>query len=281
MLSKLAIILTCVTTCSVVPTTFSFQIGPLLHTNRHRYQLTTPLFEGVSDAEVETKGSTQLKFKANVKYSTNSLPYTSKDQIDLFFQSPENRALLTTAGGKRAWEEIKSTPQIMEEWEKVCDIVGAVYPDSNDVVLSVRTGGVDFPGLHVKSLAKIGVKLIENRYEFSFISDEREVSGFSAVVWIFNKLTGSGGDEKSGDQSTATKSLSVVSYTLTDDSKVVFTIDSELSLTVNFPTILLKILPTNKEKTEDTGGKAVTKTIEKDIAESMAKFEEAYLKSIN
>jgi hypothetical protein len=217
MVSKV-VILACIATWNIVPS-FSFHVGPSQH-RLHSYtpvgKFTKPrLFEAASDAE-ETKGNTNLKFEGKINQSSNPLPLISKDKLESFFQLPENGALLATAGGKRAWEEIKLSSELLEEWKKVCDIVGSKYPDENDAVISVKTGGVDFPGLHLKTVAKIGVKLIRDpdesslRYEYSLLGDERTVSGLPPVVWIFNKLTGAG-DEKDGKQESSTRSLSIVS----------------------------------------------------------------------
>ena len=113
----------------------------------------------------------------------------------------------------------------------------------------------------------------------TLIGEERTVKGLPPVVWIFNKLTGAG--TSGGEGGSTTKSLTTVRYEITDDSKVVFQTDSFLSVTVKFPAVLLKILPTNKEKAEERGGKAITKAIRKDLEDSMKAFEEAYLKWID
>jgi hypothetical protein len=207
------------------------------------------------------------------------LPSVPKDQIAAFFKAPENRNLLATAGGKRKCEELEVTPQLLEDWKRACDDVGSEYPDENDSIIAVRTGGIDFPGLTLVSLAKIGIKIIDEpslRIEFTMIGDEQTVTGLLPVVWIFNKLIGAGGKD-----GTSARSLTVVTYSQTKDWETLFTSDVNLSIMVKFPAILLKILPTNKEKTEETGGKAITKTVTKDVQESMNAYEEAYLKWIS
>ena len=227
----------------------------------------------------ESEKGTRLEFKGDIEVVSDPLPSLPDDEMTAFFETPESRNLLATAGGKRSCEEISPTDDLLEEWKIACDIVGGQYPDESDSVLSVTTGGIDFPGLHVVSKANIGVKFIQEpspRYEFVLIGDERTVKGLPPVKWIFKKLTGSGGDESS---STSTKSLSIVSYDRTDDGKTTtITTKSSISIELSFPTVLLKILPTSKEKTEKTGGKAISSTVEKDVQEAMKAFQEEYMK---
>lgn len=234
-------------------------------------------------ADAATSKGTKLEFKGDIEVNSSAMPSLPGDKMTSFFENTENRNLLVTAGGKRPCEELSMTADLLQEWKEACDSVGAQHPDESDVVLSIKTGGIDFPGLHLVSLAKIGVKLIREpspRYEFVLIGDEQTVTGLPPVVWIYNKLTGSGDDgEKSSSASSS--SLSVISYDETEDGKTIIKSKASLSVEVNFPTILLKILPTNKEKAEETGGKALCKTVEKDVQASMDAFEKMYLKSLD
>ena len=84
------------------------------------------------------------------------------------------------------------------------------------------------------------------------------------------------GDEE-GDN-TSSSSLSITSYNRTDDGQTTITAKSSIVIKVSFPAVLLKILPTNKEKAEETAGNAIRKTIEKDVDASMISFEKAYMK---
>ena len=268
-------------------TSSSFHVGQFRVANLRR-DSETAFFASAVDGDEDNKAQTKLTFSVQIdNISSNPCAFSSKEKLEDFFQKPENRALLATAGGKRKWEEIEATPQILQDWKDVCDEQGIQYPDGeDDAILSVQTGGIDFPGLHMKTVAKIGVKLTKNpndaslQYEYSLLGDERFVTGLPPIVWIFNKLTGSG-KESDGTQDASTKSLSVVGYKIVDDDKVIFTIDTRLEVKVKFPSILLKLLPTNKEKAEQTGSQAITKAVEKDIVGAMKVFQEAYLESLN
>merc|ERR1712194_367184 len=97
-----------------------------------------------------------------------------------FFESMEVRNLLVTAGGKRHCEELSASEDVLEEWKAACGVVGAQAPDESDSPLSVKTGGIDFPGLHLVSKANIGSKLVQEpspRYEFVLIGDKQTVTG--------------------------------------------------------------------------------------------------------
>ena len=228
-------------------------------------------------------GETTLELKGVVEVSSNPLPSLPADKMASFFESKEVRNMLVTAGGKRPCEELSAAGAILEEWKEACSVVGAQLPDESDSPLSVKTGGIDFPGLHLTSKAKIGAKLVQEpspRYEFVLIGDEQTVTGLPPVTWVYNKLTGAGKDgEKSGNNS-STSSLTTISYDETADGKTVIKSNASLSIEVKFPSILLKIMPTNKEKAEETGGNALCKTLEKDVQASMEAVEKAYLKLV-
>ena len=106
-------------------------------------------------------GETTLELKGVVEVSSNPLPSLPADKMASFFESREIRNMLVTAGGKRPCEELSAAGAILEEWKEACSVVGAQLPDESDSPLSVKTGGIDFPGLHLTSKAKIGAKLVQ------------------------------------------------------------------------------------------------------------------------
>lgn len=235
-----------------------------------------------NESKSRTKGAT-LTLEGRTTKRSNPVPFKSIESITEFFKVAKHRNLLATAGGKRPLEVIEPTPGLLKIWENACDGVGSTYPNENDVVLKVKTGGIDFPGIKVTSVVKIGAKLIEPenpdenvRYEFTSLGDERSVTGLRPVVWIFEKLSGGDGGKDGG--STTTKSLTKFTFEQVKGEKVVFSSDSFLSVVVNFPSILLKILPTTKEKAEENGGKSIAKVLEKDVEAAINTFEETYLK---
>jgi hypothetical protein len=241
------------------------------------------------ESRIEDEGArgstTTLTLVGKLCLSTKPLPSCTPEKILQFLQTPEYRNMLLTSGGERPVEELELTPNLLSEWKTACDKVGAKHPDSDDVILSIKTPGIDFPGLKITSLAKIGTKFIlesepfKSYYEFTGIADETTAEGLKPVVWIYNTLTGAGKkDEKSR---TSFSSLSRFSCEKTGDDTIVFKSDVFLSVGIKFPSILLKILPTNKEKAEVTGGQAIVKALEKDLTKALSGIEEAYQKMLD
>lgn len=237
----------------------------------------------IADTKTD-KGTTTLELKGVVEVASNPLPTLAAEKMTSFFESKELRNMLVTAGGKRPCEELPTTGNILKQWKEACETVGAQIPDESDCALSVKTGGIDFPGLHLVSKANIGAKLVQEpspRYEFVLIGDEQTVKGLPPVVWVYNKLTGSGDGGEKGGSNASTSSLTTITYGETEGGKTIIKSNASLSVNVKFPSILLKILPTNKEKAEDTGGKALCKTLEKDVIASMEAVEKSYMQYLD
>ena len=89
-------------------------------------------------------------------------------------------------------------------------------------------------------------------------------------------MTGAGKDGKDNGENTDVSSFARVSYVPVDDNNMRFVLEATVSIAIKFPAFLLKILPTNKEKAEESGAKSISKSIEKDITKSLAAFEQAY-----
>lgn len=233
--------------------------------------------------ESSTDDEGTLTFAGKLCSSTKPLPSCTPEKILQFLQTPENRNMLLTSGGEKPVEELELTPKLLSEWKIACDTVGATYPNSDDIILSVKTPGIQFPGLKITSIAKIGTKFIlesepyNSYYEFTGVASEDIAEGLKPAVWIYNQLTGAGKkDEKSR---TSFSSLSRFSCVKMGDDTVVFKSDVSLSVGIKFPAILLKIIP-NKEKAEENGGQAIVKTIETGMTKAMSGIEEAYQKML-
>ena len=53
-------------------------------------------------------------------------------------------------------------------------------------------------------------------------------------------------------------------------------IETSLDIAVQFPKILLKILPVSKEKAEEQGSNSILKTLDKDTGASLKRIEEYF-----
>jgi len=230
--------------------------------------------------EIETKTAPTLLFSSDMILEVDPVPKISPDKVVEFFKIGENRNTAVSGGGKNPVETIEMTPELMAQWKKLAKENGGEEPESTDVFLSVTTGGINFPGLKLKSQALIGSKLVlESTYpefQFTLLGSENTAEGLPPVVWIYNKLTGAG--QEGGESSQETSSFTrVVVMPNGNDKELIIKADCSLSVGVNFPKILMKILPVSKEKAEEQGSEAISKTIQKDLTASMELFREKFI----
>lgn len=198
-----------------------------------------------------------------------------------FFQEEESRNYLVSSGGQQHVEATTTTVDLMDRWKVEASKMAAEEPTSEDVILRVKTGGINFPGLKIVSTALIGSKLLKPsdasmypEYQFTLITDERIAEGAPPIVWIYNQLTGAGKKDDASKESTA-HSLSRVTVVDTGN-ELKFSISSILEIDVNFPSLLLRILPISKAKAEEQGSAAVLKTLSKGIEASIMGFRDKY-----
>jgi len=232
-----------------------------------------------TDVVEETDSKSTLQFRADIQTSSSALPYPSREEVELFFNSPINRNLFITAGGKREYISLDVTTDLLEAWTRICVKEGLTIPNEKDEIFTVKTGGMGFPGLSIETRATMGIKLVETEsgptYEVTLIGDDRKVKGLAPVVYIFNKLTGGGEGSGSSDNVAVTKIMCEFN---SDTSNVTFKTSTQFTIKVRFPSILMKIIPTTKEKAEEQGSQAITKAVGVDVEKSMVAFEEAYRK---
>jgi len=242
----------------------------------------SPYRPNVRPATTATQLNEQVTLNLGATIGSESSPLSIKGGDESLINSflKDHWNLLISAGGTRPWETMDVvTEDLRQQFQEQCKLL-EVTPSSDFSVVSVKTGGISFPGLTLTSKAKIAVQEVaaddtNTRYEFVYLSDEKEIKGLPPVVWIFQKLTG--GDDGG---STGQKSLTSVTYQISDET-VVFKTETCLEILVTFPSILMKILPTSKEKAEEQGGSAIAKAIDKDVQTSMKALEEAYNKNIS
>lgn len=231
-----------------------------------------------SSSSSSSPSPSQLQFGGVLDAQTNPLPASSEDEVRQFFANADYRNLLITAGGARESSSVDMDVPLLELWTSKCQIQGTALPVETDEVFRVQTGGLKFPGLFVQASVILGIKFLNEdpsqlKYEVSAVRDNTEVSGLAPVVWVFDKLVGS-----SDENENANLSCTTISYEMNEqDQTVIFKTTSSLVITVQFPSVLLKILPTNKEKAEAQGGKAVVKALQKDVTASIEAYEQAYL----
>ena len=236
-------------------------------------------------AEATEEETTTAKLVLRTEYSRESEPSpigSSEMTLD-FFRDPKNRNILVSGGDGVLTHAVPPNPALLARWKKRAADLGATEPEATDTIISVQTGAISFPGLRLVSEAIIGAKFLLPAdassfpaYEFVLIDDTREVSGLRPIVWIYNQLTGADKDNE-----TSPVSLSrFTAHRSKDGDSVIFKIDSFLEITIRFPALLLKIIPSSKEKAEERGGAAVRKALSKDIDRAVACFRDAYAASV-
>lgn len=241
--------------------------------------------------QLKATNDASLKFVCDFPYECSGVPFSPNDDVFEFLSQDDQRNCLVTAGNQRDCKEIKGVDQsIMDLWKARASDLNAAMPTDKDSVVTVKTSGINFPGLSLESNAIIGCKLIagEERegsdtisfpmYEFTLITDEQQVSGAPPVVWIYNKLTGANtnNEEKKSNKKAPLSLTRVVCFE--KEGTLVFQTNASLVIEVAFPKFLLRILPTTKEKAEEQGSAAVTKTLKKDITAAMDTLQKQYVK---
>jgi len=227
-----------------------------------------------------------LVIRADYVAESEPAPVTSQEAMLHFFRDNVNRNCLVSAGNTREAHTTPTTDDLLQRWKERASSLGAEEPEASDTIVSVRIGGMQFPGVQLESISLIGTKLLAPppsndlpSYEFVLIQDKREATGLPPLVWIYNTLTGKG--EKDREKDTTPRSLSRVTIQRKDHGKsVTFKIVTFLEIRVNFPVILLSILPVKKEKAEAQGSEAVSTVLRKDLDRAMRTFRDTYVASL-
>lgn len=236
----------------------------------------------------EAVDQASLVLRADYVGESSPAPVTSQEAMVDFFRDPKHSSCLITAANTRESHVVPSNNELLTKWKKRASILGAAEPKESDVIISVRTGGIKFPGVTVESTSLIGSTVLlpteSNHfpsYEFVLIQDQREASGLKPIVWVFNQLVGVGNKDREKDASPMSLSRVAPYPTVDDPEKITFKIESFLEIKVKFPSVLLKILPVSKEKAEAQGADAVRKVLAKDIDVSIEKFRDIYVESLH
>lgn len=225
----------------------------------------------------EDKKKRTLNFKSSFAADSELVPASSTENALAFFQDHGHLSFDDSMPSSR----VPLTPDLFEKWKQACLSVGASIPDvERDNILSVRTAGVSIPGLKVEYSFIIGSKLVQHpdtrlpAFEFVLIKDETTARGIRPILWIFKKIT----DSKRGQRRTGTKFFSRVAIRQSDDDKKAFFFSCDGTMDMNFrvPSVLVRVLGRDKEKSEKRMSKVITEQIEKDMVRSLARWQERY-----
>lgn len=166
------------------------------------------------------------------------------------------------------------TPALRQRWEDVCEHFydEEHLPDKESTIL-VKESVVKFPGLKLENTVFNGMKLLDENgcfpvYQGVLLEEKIQVSGSAPAVWCFKQLTGTNkrdDTERSSSESKATSRISIVAK----DGGYALHIDCQLSVFLDFPKVLCRILPTTKEGMEKIGSASVQKAVVKEIMKAM------------
>ena len=246
-----------------------------------RHQLSTRHAVVLSSTSVEApdekSSMTTLNLIGEVTKSSEAAPAT-KNLID-FFSLPDSASLILRGSKNNKIVEITNPDAtLLEAYEKQCKIVDAKAPGPDDKFFDVTTSGVQFPGLKVITLATIGVNIFKCNqglpsYQFVLIKDCTYAEGNRIFVWFFNKVTGKDGSE---DNEATTQSLNIIKTVPIGNDKIVFEAKASLRVRVKFPSLLMKVIPNGKLKSEQTGGESLRKVLDADLPVALSRFCEEY-----
>ena len=228
----------------------------------------------------------ELIFRATCQVSSPPCG-ENPDKLRDFLQTPNIRNLFLSAGGSRKCEELESQ-NFRKFWNEACDqYYVTANKDSIDNIFVVATEtSVKFPGFqtinivvnacprrHQRSPQLSQERLFSRQndsnqkeehvvHEFYLIADQKRFEGPKPVVWLVRKLAG---PEQTEYQLSSTRAWTKVSIVRQKNKQVIFQLDVDVAVHVEFPKLLLKLLPAPQSKVEERGARAVGKAITKDI----------------
>ena len=262
-----------------------FDFGPNVNTSSDlTSQLDTSVMPvpGVEDVVAKKrpkKKRTELEFEGSFKSSTHPLPNTSADRVIAFFRDPDHRDLVLKGGGNPT-VQIPPTQELYDEWRVQSGIVQSEPPARNDPILAISSEVPLLPGLSISATSYMGCKFLQNPrtllpiYEFTLIKDEYAAQGSKPLIWIFNRMTGVGGD---GDSSRKTYALSRVSMEPCESgTSIIMQYFGFVKVSCSVSRALTRILPMSKKKAQEKVSNAMVKQLEREGLASIQKFQGAY-----
>jgi hypothetical protein len=252
----------------------------------------------------EAKGE-QLVFRTAISAQSGPLQHstapTTLDSALAFFSSKDCLYHFTSGGGKNSICETVLSPELTQYWQEMCKKgYGPEYlPQSSSSVIATATT-MSFPGLTLtnnvyngilrKSSTLTGQATEHASFNTVLVAEKQSVSGAPPIVWIFNQLTGRAGNNEgnaANDSAVYTKpsgfaksKVSLISKEDGGTNQLSYCIDFQcnIDITLTFPKLLLKVLPTSKEKMEEQGSASVSKAISRDVLQAVNTVNDAFVK---
>ena len=226
--------------------------------------------------------SAQLVFCGDYCYESDEIPNASIKDLADFVGLEESRDLMFSAGGTRPIRIHPKTPELLEFWKENCrECYGPEAEPAEEDILLVSSTLLQFPGLKMTNNVMNGVKTVATskdnlvEYRAYLVAEMQETKGAPPVVWLYNKLTGA--DKRPKGQFCRSQAMGRSWISVVPKGKgYALKWDVQLNVKVEFPSALLKILPTSVEKMEEQGGSSVRKAVQTDVDLAASKVLEAF-----
>ncbi|KAL3801475.1 hypothetical protein HJC23_000913 [Cyclotella cryptica] len=240
-----------------------------------------------------------LQFKASTIYKSKDAPLPSSwqlDELSSFFDTDNTNFHLLAKGTRNNVEEVPKQQVAMHlhRWAEEARYMGADEPSLDDTLISL-TVTTPFLVFILKVTAEIGVKLLWHsfesprvgnddgmtislpEYQFTLLDQTFSAHGPQPLVFIFNQLTGINRTVK-GTYKQPNHALFVVKAEPSGNKKrLCFVSRMTAILNIQFPEILLNLLPVPKEKIENEGSVSLRRNMQKDVPPGVDKFRKAYV----
>jgi hypothetical protein len=225
-----------------------------------------------------------MTFRSQFATESQTLPVCDLP-LKEFFENPRHLSF----GKSLPSKIIPHTPELLEQWTAACRRVGATLPrtdngNSLEVILSVRTAGLSFPGLKLEWSALIGVRLAEKceaddlpELEFVLIRDETSANGVKPLVWAYNKLNKGAKNESASSRKT--NFLTRFGFYRSEGDAIVLRCKGNMEMSFRVPAVTRRLVGSDtagKAKTEKRVSDLITQQIEKDVVKSVSHWEENF-----
>lgn len=275
----------------------------------------------VQQSTQQSTGKTSLEFQAATNYKTDPLmvstesPSTLQNKLSTFIFEDSHRDMVLAGVDSQNEVQLLQHPDIelYRLWQvETSRKPNLDTPSVGDAILRVTTTGISFPGLTLKTVVTVGCKKVLDdstntaSLQITLIQDELQAEGPPPLVWVFQQLTGTGKQSESGvfpptpfsllpgntnqapdaAQQRRTHSTNVITAECTTDNdkdsvSISFCSVAQLSISVSFPSMLLRLLPVSKQMAESQGSEAINRVVSRDIGPSLEalkkKFELEYI----
>ena len=250
--------------------------------------------EDTLDKKKKKSKKTTLCFQAERKFESEKVPASSLSLNEFFHQ---HKSVLLTGRNNQLVECNNETYRkfydVWVEKSKMANFTEPNHQPNTCWMYHVINSGTEFPGLKITSEMIMGCQLLESEggnddfpeYQFVLLDSQNKASGSKWMVWIYNQLTGEGDkedtnsnneEEERGKNSSNALMRFYVSAEDDDTNTILFHSNSNLQIDIEFPNIMVKLMPVSKRRAEKLGSDSVGNALDKEGKHTLNAFQEAY-----